>query len=130
MHRARHPTMRKAHRQTSLEESNEAAFVMFRKEVSDAALTSKHGECSLKGLRIDPQTYSGIIDLGPYLDDGVLTVRPHTPAGRVHRLFRSCGLRHLVVTDTDNDVCGIITRKDIADPHAQCPFPLSGLLCR
>ena len=43
----------------------------------------------------------------------VLSVAPNTPLGRVHRLFVSCGLRHLVVTDTDNEVSGIITRKDI-----------------
>ena len=27
--------------------------------------------------------------------------------------FRSCGLRHLVVVDRDNRVCGMLTRKDL-----------------
>ena len=64
-----------------------------------------------------------LIDLGPYIDDGVLSVTPNTPLGRVHRLFVSCGLRHLVVTDTDNEVSGIITRKDLTMQTNTVAFP-------
>jgi len=42
-----------------------------------------------------------------------LTVLVETPAHKVHRLFRTMGLRHLVVTDDMNVVKGIITRADL-----------------
>ncbi len=40
-------------------------------------------------------------------------VDEHYSLLRTHELFRSLGLRHLVVTDMHNCVVGIITRKDI-----------------
>ena len=64
-----------------------------------------------------------LIDLGPYIDDGVLSVAPNTALGRVHRLFVSCGMRHLVVTDKDNEVSGIITRKDLTMQRKAVAFP-------
>ena len=36
-----------------------------------------------------------------------------TPAHKVHRLFRTMGLRHLVVTGELNEVKGIVTRADL-----------------
>jgi len=52
------------------------------------------------------------IDLTPYANLP-FTVRNVTPLSRVFRLFRTMGLRHLVVVDVGNRVVGIITRKDI-----------------
>ena len=40
-----------------------------------------------------------------------------TPAHKVHRLFRSMGLRHLVVTSELNEVRGVITRADLIHQH-------------
>ena len=38
----------------------------------------------------------------------------HTmPLSRVHDSFRKLGLRHMFVTDTRNEVMGVITRKDL-----------------
>ena len=56
----------------------------------------------------------------PYIDTGVYTVNEDAPVERVHRLFRSMGLRHLIVTNSANFVVGMITRKDlIAGGRAQ-----------
>ena len=70
-----------------------------------------------------------LIDLGPYIDDGVLSVAPNTALGRVHRLFVSCGMRHLVVTDKDNEVSGIITRKDLTMQRKPLRSRKSGRSC-
>ena len=41
------------------------------------------------------------------------TVDALCPLPRLWRLFRSMGMRHLVVLDEEHCVCGIITRKDL-----------------
>ena len=53
------------------------------------------------------------LNLGPFMDRGVITVRPQTPAVMVHRLFVGLSLRHLCVTDKLSRVTGIITRRDL-----------------
>ena len=35
------------------------------------------------------------------------------PLPRLHRYFRTLGLRHIFVTDTRTEVMGVITRKDL-----------------
>ncbi|PRP79189.1 hypothetical protein PROFUN_13069, partial [Planoprotostelium fungivorum] len=54
------------------------------------------------------------MDLEPYINLHPYTVHSDTSFGRVFRLFRSMGLRHLCVVDEANHVVGIITRKDLA----------------
>jgi chloride channel 7 len=53
------------------------------------------------------------LNLTPFLDRGVITVRPDTPAVTIHRLFVGLSLRHLCVTDAQSRVTGIITRRDL-----------------
>eukprot|EP00249_Psilotum_nudum_P014611 c24914_g1_i1 orf=369-1484(+) len=57
------------------------------------------------------------LDLHPFMNRAPLTVRSECSAQRVYIIFRTLGLRHLCVTDSNNRVIGMITRKDIA--HAQ-----------
>ena len=42
-----------------------------------------------------------------------ISVQIDCPLPRVHRLFRSMGLRHLVVVGRANEVVGMITREDL-----------------
>ena len=49
----------------------------------------------------------------PFMDQGMITVRPDTPAAYVHQMFVSMSLRHLCVVDASSRVLGIITRKDL-----------------
>lgn len=48
----------------------------------------------------------------------MMEVAPHAvmhtmPLTRVHSYFRMLGLRHIFVTDTRNQILGVITRKDL-----------------
>jgi len=53
------------------------------------------------------------VDLRPIMELSPLAVMHTTPLPRLHHLFRQLGLRHLFVTDTRNQVVGVITRKDL-----------------
>jgi chloride channel 7 len=56
------------------------------------------------------------LDLRPYADTGPVTIQDCASIQRTYRVFRTLGLRHLVVVDAGNKVRGIITRKDL-DHH-------------
>ena len=49
----------------------------------------------------------------PYINQSAPKVDEHYSLLRTHALFRTLGLRHLIVIDLYNRVVGIITRKDI-----------------
>lgn len=51
-------------------------------------------------------------DLAPYTAS-VHSVLTHAEYTQVYRLFRDMGIRHLCVTDHDNTLRGVITRKDL-----------------
>ena len=53
------------------------------------------------------------LDLRPYADTGPVTIQDCASIQRTYRVFRTLGLRHLVVVDAGNKVRGIITRKDL-----------------
>eukprot|EP01134_Creolimax_fragrantissima_P005325 CFRG5325T1 len=55
------------------------------------------------------------IDLTPYMHPCPYTVLHISPLPRVFNLFRTMGLRQLPVTDRDNNLLGIITRKDLTN---------------
>lgn len=63
------------------------------------------------GIRFQlPHVY---LNLAPFMDKGIITVRPETPAVTVHRLFVALSLRHLCITDKLCQITGIITRRDL-----------------
>ena len=53
------------------------------------------------------------IDLRPYMNPVPYSVRESSPLSRVFTLFRTMGLRHLVVVDIDNKIIGMITRVNL-----------------
>lgn len=53
------------------------------------------------------------LNLSRFMNRGMLSVRPETPARVVHQMFIGLSLRHLCVTDESSKVLGIITRKDL-----------------
>jgi len=62
-----------------------------------------------EGLAIRP------FDLAPYVNASAFAVRDVFSLHRAYMLFRTMGLRHLVVTNADNHVAGVLTRRDLMD---------------
>eukprot|EP01043_Picozoa_sp_COSAG02_P017671 COSAG02_NODE_806_length_16963_cov_20.149312_4_plen_1025_part_00 len=58
---------------------------------------------------------SAELGLNDIMNESPLTVDAHCPLPRVWTLFRTMGLRHLVVLDHDHCVAGIITRQDLLE---------------
>ena len=54
-----------------------------------------------------------LLDLGPYVNISATQVQEQYSLDRTYLLFRTLGLRHLTVTDANNCVSGMITRKDL-----------------
>ncbi|KDO24809.1 hypothetical protein SPRG_09642 [Saprolegnia parasitica CBS 223.65] len=61
------------------------------------------------------------VDLTPYMNQTPFVVQEEAPFTRAYRLFRSSGLRHLIVVNRHNNVRGIITRRELEEEHcARC----------
>ncbi|KAL3858585.1 hypothetical protein ACJMK2_008857 [Sinanodonta woodiana] len=53
------------------------------------------------------------INLKPYINQSALSIPGKFSLYRTYIIFRTLGLRHLVVVDNKNHITGIITRKDL-----------------
>jgi hypothetical protein len=60
-----------------------------------------------------PALVEAEVDLTPYVNTSAFKVQDALSLERAYILFRSMGLRHLVVVDEHNRVQGIVTRKDL-----------------
>jgi CBS domain-containing protein len=56
-----------------------------------------------------------VIDLKPYIDRSAFSVPQTFSLSTTYSLFRSMGLRHLVVVDATSKVVGIITRHNLLE---------------
>ncbi|OQR83573.1 Chloride Channel (ClC) Family [Achlya hypogyna] len=72
---------------------------------------------SITEIRLDSIERELWMDLTPYMNPTPHTVQDQTPVPRAFRLFRSLGLRHLIVLNRNNEVKGIISRKDLTEEH-------------
>lgn len=63
---------------------------------------------------LSDEMYGYHVDLRSVMNTGSHTVSYTASFPRIYQLFRSLGLRHLVVIDDRNQVVGMITRKDLA----------------
>lgn len=68
----------------------------------------------IKDIRIshDKSASNYTIDMEMFMNPTPYSINQLTSVPRIFMLFRSLGLRHLMVVDADNHVRGIITRKD------------------
>jgi chloride channel 7 len=59
------------------------------------------------------------LDLTPFMNQTPFIVQDNSSLSRVYTLFRTMGLRHLVVVNQNNSVVGIIARKDLVSLQNQ-----------
>ena len=63
-----------------------------------------------------------VVDLSPFVDMGQLFVSEYTQAKRVFKLFKTLNLRHMVVTNSQGFVKGILTRHDLVQRDKEKGF--------
>ena len=68
------------------------------------------------------QFLSRYLNIAEAMNRAPYHVLAETCAAKVHRLFRTMGLRHLVVTSELNEVEGIITRADLIRHSHMSPY--------
>jgi len=68
---------------------------------------------TVEDVDVAPGDRSCWLDLRPYANTAPYTVNETASIQRTYRLFRTLGLRHLCVVNHNNQVVGIITRKDL-----------------
>jgi chloride channel 7 len=68
----------------------------------------------VEDLELSSQDRECWVDLRPYVDRCALTVNEHASVGRAYRMFRTLGLRNLVIVTQENKIAGIATRVDFA----------------
>eukprot|EP01029_Cantina_marsupialis_P013004 TRINITY_DN28836_c0_g1_i1.p1 TRINITY_DN28836_c0_g1~~TRINITY_DN28836_c0_g1_i1.p1 ORF type:complete len:895 (+),score=278.33 TRINITY_DN28836_c0_g1_i1:62-2746(+) len=66
-------------------------------------------------LDLSHEDLESYVDLTHYINPTPYTIQQAAPLVRVFDMFRTLGLRHVPVVDTDNCVVGMITRKDLID---------------
>lgn len=63
----------------------------------------------------DEEDYSREIDLSPYMNITVYSVNQEFAVSEAYTMFRTLGLRHLVVVSERNKLKGMITKKDLLE---------------
>ena len=59
------------------------------------------------------------IDLRPFLQPNPMLIAADAPLSRAYNVFRTLGLRHLYVTESQPVVVGVLTRKDVWETNGQ-----------
>jgi len=63
---------------------------------------------------VTPEERQYTLDLRPVMNPTPPSIVHATPLPQVFQLFRAIGLRHLIVTNDESEVVGMVTRKDLA----------------
>jgi len=69
---------------------------------------------TLEGIEVSREDENCWMDLGPYLHPTPHRVPMNASLPFIFRLFRGLGLRYVLVVNDENQLRGIVTRKDIA----------------
>ena len=70
---------------------------------------------SLDSVNVPPEDMDLWLDVRPCMNSSPYLVFPGSSLARIFRLFRTMGLRHLVIVNLHNQVVGLVTRKDLAN---------------
>ena len=79
-------------------------------EATDAATDATLERCSS-----EPELRATRLALSKYVNTSAFSLRASFSLHRAYMLFRTMGLRHLIITSVDNRVVGVITRRDLMD---------------
>eukprot|EP01113_Clastostelium_recurvatum_P038604 TRINITY_DN5794_c0_g1_i4.p1 TRINITY_DN5794_c0_g1~~TRINITY_DN5794_c0_g1_i4.p1 ORF type:complete len:822 (-),score=207.35 TRINITY_DN5794_c0_g1_i4:223-2688(-) len=63
--------------------------------------------------QLTEQDKDSFLDLRPHVNSSAVAIHNSFSFGEAYRLFRSLGLRHLPVINVNNEVVGMVTRKDL-----------------
>lgn len=74
---------------------------------------------NINTIELDDDDMEKWMDLTPYMNPTPHTMQEMTPVTRAFRLFRSLGLRQLVILNRTNNVVGILTRKELQPKHIE-----------
>jgi chloride channel 7 len=86
----------------------------------NTSLSSRHTLLDRSQMPIsDIDAKTTVLCFTAVLNPVPVSVRPECALSRVFVLFRSLGIRHLIVTDAVNDIVGIIGRKEISSSFDQ-----------
>ena len=86
--------------------------------VNWGALESRYPEYpDVDSLTVSLDEREGLLDLRPYMERGPHVIYSTASAMRAYRIFRTLGLRHLVVIDNANRAVGMITRMELLRSH-------------
>jgi H+/Cl- antiporter ClcA len=67
----------------------------------------------VEDLQVSEEERGMWVHLAPYMDTAPYIIHENTSIQRTYRMFRTLGLRHLVVTDRHHHVVGIVTRSNL-----------------
>ena len=65
----------------------------------------------IRNIQLESEEFDMFMDLRPYMSCNLFVVQQDASMMRVFRVFRSLGLRHLIVVNKNNHVVGMITRS-------------------
>ncbi|KAM3826955.1 H(+)/Cl(-) exchange transporter 7 isoform 4-T4 [Vipera latastei] len=68
----------------------------------------------IQSIHVSQDERECMMDLSEFMNPSPYAVPQEASLPRVFKLFRALGLRHLVVVDNQNQVVGLVTRKDLA----------------
>ena len=86
-------------------------------KVTSVGKMDRPGDAMLQGRSMDgiPASHNPVLqevlDLRPYINSSAAAIQESFSLERTYVVFRTLGLRHLVVVDRHNHVKGIVTRK-------------------
>jgi chloride channel 7 len=69
----------------------------------------------IEDVKLEPEDLDAWIDLRSYMDPSPYSLTEAASVLKSYRMFRSMGLRHLIITDSDHRVTGMLTRHDITE---------------
>jgi len=81
---------------------------------------------NIDDITLAPSEMDMYLDMRAYMDTSAHMIHDSTSVARCHDQFRTMGLRHLVVIDSNHHVVGMVTRKDITDKALRAHWEAQG----